>query len=119
MKKYLALSLLLFSCTADTIDYELPSEVLSIGQDQGIKLESYVVTEAVSINLKVNQNGYYSVLIKNISGSVVSKERISLSSGDNIHKVYVGVLPVSSYSVELVDEDYKLIGTEVFSMQNK
>ena len=122
MKKYIAAALIViaFSCTQDPIEdvQMIPNESLSINLDEGIKLENYIVTDEVSVNLKVAKSGNYKVVIKDISGNVVSKENIDLKLGSNIHKVYVKVLPISSYTVELVDQSNKLIGTEIFSMQN-
>ena len=122
MKKYIAAALIViaFSCTQDPIEdiQMISNESLSINLDEGIKLENYIVTDEVSINLKVAKSGNYKVVIKDISGNVVSKENIDLKLGSNIHKVYVKVLPISSYTVELVDQSNKLIGTEIFSMQN-
>ena len=122
MRKYIAVALIViaFSCTQDPIEdiQMIPNESLSINLDEGIKLENYIVTDEVSVNLKVAKSGNYKVVIKDITGNVVSKENIDLKLGSNIHKVYVKVLPISSYTVELVDKSNKLIGTEIFSMQN-
>ena len=122
MRKYIAVALIViaFSCTQDPIEdiQMISNESLSINLDEGIKLENYIVTDEVSVNLKVAKSGNYKVVIKDITGNVVSKENIDLKLGSNIHKVYVKVLPISSYTVELVDQSNKLIGTEIFSMQN-
>ena len=122
MKKYLvsALIIIAFSCTQDVIDdvQMIPNESLSINLDEGIKLENYIVTDQVSVNLKVNKSGNYKVAIENIAGNVVSKENIELKLGSNIHKIYVKALPISSYTVKLTDESGRLIGVEIFSMQN-
>ena len=122
MRKYIVASLLIitFSCTQDSIEdiQMIPNESLAINLDQGIKLESYIVTDDVSMNLKVSKSGGYNVVVKDIDGDVVSKESIDLKLGSNIHKLYVKVLPKSSYTVELIDSSNNLIGIEIFSMQN-
>ena len=122
MRKYLvsALIIIAFSCTQDVIEdvQMIPNESLSINLDEGIKLENYIVTDQVSVNLKVNKSGNYKVAIENIAGNVVSKEKIELKLGSNIHKIYVKALPISSYTVKLTDESGRLIGVEIFSMQN-
>lgn len=117
MRKLL-ICLLFVSCTVDPIEDAYVPEPLAISLDKGIKLENYIVTDQVLVNAKVDRSGQYSIKIKDISGSVVSKEVIDLKIGSNIHKVYVKVLPVSSYSVELFSESGELIGTEVFSIKN-
>ena len=122
MKKYLvsALIIITFSCTQDVIEdvQMIPNESLSINLNEGIKLENYIVTDQVSVNLKVGKSGNYKVAIENIAGNVISKENIELKLGSNIHKIYVKALPVSSYTVKLTDESGRLIGVEIFSMQN-
>jgi len=122
MKKYLvsALIIIAFSCTQDVIEdvQAIPNESLSINLDEGIKLENYIVIDEVLMNLKVSKSGRYNVKIKDITGNIISKEVIDLKLGSNIHKLYVKVLPKSSYTVELIDGSNKLIGTEIFSMQN-
>ena len=122
MRKYLvsALIIIAFSCTQDVIEdvQMIPNESLSINLDEGIKLENYIVTDQVSVNLKVNKSGNYKVAIENIAGNVISKENIELKLGSNIHKIYVKALPISSYTVKLTDESGRLIGIEIFSMQN-
>ena len=122
MRKYVIAILLAtaFSCTQDTIEDAqiLPNESLAINLEQGIKLESYIVTNDVSMNLKVSKSGSYVIVVRDIDGDVVSKEAIDLRLGSNIHKLYVKVLPKSSYTVELIDGSNNLIGTEIFSMQN-
>lgn len=115
MRKLLIL-LLFVSCTVDPV--EDVYEPLQINLDSGIKLENYVVTDEVMVNVKVDRSGRYNIKIKDIGGNVVSKESINLQIGSNIHKIYVKVLPVSSYSVELVSESGDVIGTEVFSIKN-
>ena len=122
MRKYIIAILLAtaFSCTQDTIEDAqiVPNESLAINLEQGIKLESYIVTNDVSMNLKVSKSGSYVIVVRDIDGDVVSKEAIDLRLGSNIHKLYVKVLPKSSYTVELIDGSNNLIGTEIFSMQN-
>jgi hypothetical protein len=122
MRKYLLalLFVITFSCTQDSIEdiQMIPNESLTINLDEGIKLENYIVTDEVLMNLKVSKSGRYDVKIKDISGNIVSKEVIDLKLGSNVHKLYVKVLPKSSYTVELIDGSNKLIGTEIFSMQN-
>lgn len=117
MRKLL-ICLLFVSCTVDPVEDMYVAESLAISLDKGVKLESYIVTDEVLMNVKVDRSGQYGIKIKDITGSVVSKEVIDLRIGSNIHKLYVKVLPVSSYSVELVSDSGELIGTEVFSIKN-
>jgi hypothetical protein len=51
-------------------------------------------------------------------GKTVSQELFKANAGDNILKIYVSALPVSSYTVELIDENNQMLGQSVFAMKN-
>jgi hypothetical protein len=97
---------------------EIPTpESLIINDVMGIKLESSIVVDEVRMNVKLPHNGTYRIKIKDITGKVISQEKITSSMGDNILSVYTSVLPKSSYTIELYDNNNKL-GGAVFSMDN-
>lgn len=111
------------ACTEDS-QYDYIPEVktdnaLVIEGVQGLKLESYVVTNQVKINSKLPSAGTYSIKIYDFEGNLVNQEKIEGKEGDNILNIYVSALPVSSYSVELQTADNKVIGREFFSIQTK
>lgn len=124
MKKILSILLLLFvaSCMKDPIDdYQMIVDIpekLQIVEPVGLKLESTFVTNKVSINAKFKTSGNYRIKLIDISGKVVSQEKITAESGDNILNVYTTSLEKSSYRVQLVDEFNNLLGTESFVMVN-
>lgn len=94
-------------CTSDTYeftDFTYVPESLEIVEPQGIKLENYVVENQVDINVKLPVDGTYRIKIIDISGKMVSQEKITAKEGDNILKIYVNALPVSSYEVQLLDD---------------
>jgi len=110
------------ACTQDPEYIDIPkqtSNTLTINGVQGLKLESYVVTNQVKINSKLPVAGNYKIKIYDFTGEIVSQEKIEGKEGDNILNIYVSALPVSSYSVELQTADNKVIGREYFSIQSK
>lgn len=122
MKKLLSILLLLvvFGCMKDPIDdYEIITEVpeaLQIVEPIGLKLENTFVTNKVSINAKFDKMGSYRIKIIDISGRVVSSEKISADEGDNLLNIYTTALDKSSYQVQILDEFNNILGMESFVM---
>lgn len=113
---------MVFSCTPDyDVEYisftQVPEE-LQIMEISGIKLESNVVFSEVNINVKLPSDGTYKIRLKNLTKETVSQEKITAKQGDNLLKIYVKSLPVSSYEVELLTEDNMLLGKEIFAIKN-
>lgn len=123
MKKILAiLSLIILAGCAkdeDIIVVEPNQEVpqtLIIDELVGVKLESAVVSSAVSMNIKLPLEGTYRVKIKHgLNNELISQEKVQGKEGDNIFKVYVKVLESSSYRLELTDLKHNTIGITSFS----
>ena len=118
MKKVLILLslVLLMGCMKDDdilspIDnvVEVP-ESLVIGDLQGIKVESTIVTDEVKMNIKLPYTGTYRVKIRDISKQLISQEKLEASEGDNILKVYVSSLQNDGYTLELTDDNHDIIG---------
>lgn len=123
-KRIIAIMLVLAAaaCTQDPEYIDIPKQTnntLVINEVQGLKLESYVVTNQVKINSKLPVAGTYKIKIYDFNREIVSQEKIEGKEGDNILTIYVSSLPVSSYSVELQTADNKVIGREFFSIQTK
>jgi len=124
MKKLLTLviTLLVVSCMKDDLQYITPytvvPESLVISEQSGIKLTNYLVSDEVSINVKLPTEGTYRIKIRDISNKVVSQEKLHGDQGDNILKIYVRTLPISSYTVELLTDNNKIIGRQVFGILN-
>jgi hypothetical protein len=121
MKKIIILFLFitfLVSCNDDYF-YEYPvNEVkseLQIKNNVGIKLESAFVTTEVLMNVKIDVSQKVTIKIFDISNKVVSKESMSVKSGDNILKVYTSALPSSAYRIGLYDSKGNELGITDFN----
>lgn len=123
MKKILALlTLMVFSCTPDYdvefISYTNVPEDLQILESSGIKLRSNVVDNEVDINVKLPSDGTYKIKLIDLTNNTISQEKITATQGDNVLKIYVKRLPVSSYKVKLLTENNLLLGSEIFAIKN-
>ena len=123
MKKIITIFLLILSvsCAKDEEiivlqpDQEVPQSLV-IDELQGLKLENLNVSSEVAINVKLPSDGIYRIKIKHgLNSELISQEKIQGKEGDNILKIYVNTLEVSSYRLELTDENHQLIGVTVFS----
>ena len=126
MKKVLILLslVLLVGCMKDDdilspIDnvVEVP-ESLVIGDLQGIKVESTIVTDEVKMNIKLPYTGIYRVKIRDISKQLISQEKLEAKEGDNILKVYVSSLQNDGYTLELTDDNHDIIGITSIVVNN-
>lgn len=121
MKKLLVISSLLLltmtSCMKDEIiepyTIDVP-ESLFIDNIQGLKLESFIVSDEVQMNVKLASAGTYRIKIKDFGGEIVSQEKITADSGDNILKIYVSSLSKDSYTIELTTDGGDIIGKSTF-----
>lgn len=123
MKKIITIFLLILSvsCAKDEEiivlqpDQEVPQSLV-IDELQGLKLENLNVSSEVAINVKLPSDGIYRIKIKHgLNSELISQEKIQGKEGDNILKIYVNTLEVSSYRLELTNENHQLIGVTVFS----
>lgn len=122
MKKLLSILLLLVlvGCMKDELeDFTMIDEIpesLTIVEPIGLKLQSTFVTNKVSINAKFDKMGSYRIKIIDISGRVVSSEKISADEGDNLLNIYTTALDKSSYQVQILDQFNNVLGIESFVM---
>lgn len=99
----------------DPVD-EVPSSLI-IDDLAGIKLESNIVSERVSMNVKLPEAGTYRVKIRHgMNNELISQEKVTGKEGDNILKVYVSALDKSAYKLELTTENHVVIGRTGFSV---
>tara|TARA_S200002703_G_scaffold159687_1_gene174092 strand:- start:97 stop:474 length:378 start_codon:yes stop_codon:yes gene_type:complete len=120
--KYLVLFLTLIlaiSCSEDPFlenPYGDIPENLVVETPQGIRLENYIVSDDIKINLKSTTSISTRIKILDIQDRLISQEKISIFEGDNILKVYVKAMPKSSYTIKVEDQTGNVIGKEIFSL---
>lgn len=121
MKKILSLlviSTLIFGCRK--VDVPLAPQIalsndLKIANSVGIKLQTAFVTSEVSMNVKSDISQTVTIKITDIGNTVVSKETVNVTSGDNILKVYTSALPTAAYRIALYDTYGNLLGITDFN----
>ena len=121
MKKLITLfSLLLLIGCAKDLEFdelyleEIP-ENLVIEKEAGIKLESRFANSEVRMNVKINNAGVFAIKVIDMKNQIISKEIVKGVVGDNLFKVYINTLPLSSYRLELYCDDEK-VGVEVINL---
>jgi hypothetical protein len=70
------------------------------------------------MNVKLELGGMVTIKIFDITNKVVSKEQISVKSGDNVLKVYTSTLPPSAYRIGLYDSNNNLLDITDFNKIN-
>jgi hypothetical protein len=88
---------------------------LQITSTIGIRLQSTFVTSEVAMNVKSDISQSVTIKIFDISNRVVSKETVSVNTGDNILKVYTSALPSSAYRIALYDSKGNQLGITDFN----
>lgn len=109
---------LLVSCQNEELLVPTPTEVtekLQIVGNVGIRVETPFVKEEVSMNVKAETAGTYVVKILNITNKSVSKEEVTIQSGNNVLKIYAKTLPSSAYRIGLFDMNGNLLGISDFN----
>jgi uncharacterized lipoprotein NlpE involved in copper resistance len=101
----------------DLSSSEVP-ESLEISDIMGIKVESTIVSDEIKMNVKLPYSGEYRIKIRDIGRNIVSQEKIIANAGDNILKVYTKSLNDDGYSLELTDNNNKVLGVTSIIVKN-
>lgn len=126
MKKILVSVLMVFimvGCSEENFEpidlsvSEVP-ESLEIDGIMGIKVESAIVSDEIKMNVKLPYTGEYRIKIRDIGRNIVSQEKIIANAGDNILKVYTKSLNDDGYSLELTDNNHKVLGITSIIVKN-
>lgn len=113
----------LLGCTHDILEpmdlnqVEVPESLL-IGDISGVKVESTIVSDEVRMNAKLPYTGTYRIKIRDIGKKLISQEKITANEGDNLLKVYVSSLPNDGYTIELTDENNRILGITTIIVNN-
>ena len=110
-------AILFMGCTKTEIVVPQPTagSELKINSTVGIKLQSPFVINEVAMNVKSETAQTVTIKIFDISNRVVSKETVSVNTGDKILKVYTSALPSSAYRIALYDSKGNQLGITDFN----
>lgn len=124
MKKVLytlGIILILVGCSQDTFELvdpiQMVPESMEMIEARGIKLETVFVSDKVSVNVKLDKGTQVRLKIRDISGKLVSQERLTAREGNNLLSIYTNSLKKSSYTVELTTDEGKVLGSDIFVIQ--
>jgi hypothetical protein len=67
------------------------------------------------MNVKLEKNDIATIKIIDIANRVVSKEEVSVTTGDNLLKVYTSALPSSAYRIALYGSNNIMLGITDFN----
>ena len=101
----------------DLTENEVPNSLL-IDDLMGIKVESTIVSDEVKMNVKLPYTGLYRIKIRDIGKKLISQEKITANAGDNLKNVYVSSLSNDGYTIELADNDHKVLGVTTIIVNN-
>ena len=101
----------------DLTENEVPNSLL-IDDLMGIKVESTIVSDEVKMNVKLPYTGLYRIKIRDIGKKLISQEKITANEGDNLLNVYVSSLSNDGYTIELADNDHKVLGVTTIIVNN-
>lgn len=124
MKKVLytvGIILMLVGCSHDTFELvdpiQMVPESMEMIEVRGIKLETVFVSDKVSVNVKLDKGAQVRLKIRDISGKLVSQERLTAREGNNLLSIYTNSLEKSSYTVQLTTDEGKVLGSDIFVIQ--
>ena len=124
MKKVLytvGIILMLVGCSQDTFELvdpiQMVPESMEMIEVRGIKLETVFVSDKVSVNVKLDKGAQVRLKIRDISGKLVSQEKLTAKEGNNLLSIYTNSLEKSSYTVELTTDEGNVLGSDIFVIQ--
>ena len=124
MKKVLytvGIILMLVGCSQDTFELvdpiQMVPESMEMIEVRGIKLETVFVSDKVSVNVKLDKGAQVRLKIRDISGKLVSQEKLTAKEGNNLLSIYTNSLEKSSYTIELTTDEGNVLGSDIFVIQ--
>ena len=124
MKKVLytvGIILMLVGCSQDTFELvdpiQMVPESMEMIEVRGIKLETVFVSDKFSVNVKLDKGAQVRLKIRDISGKLVSQERLTAREGNNLLSIYTNSLEKSSYTVEFTTDEGNVLGSDIFVIQ--
>ena len=106
MKKILLILLIIIGCVKDdysdfqTFNSNLTDDMF-IAEPTGLKFQGPNITDGSKFNLKVLEEGEYSIEIRDYFKNLTSKSIINAKSGDNVMKFYTKALQDGDYTISV------------------
>ena len=103
---YFWLFVLFLACTKDDYSdfqtlYPNTAGNMSIAEVTGLKFEGSNITDGSKFNLKVLEEGKYTIEIRDYFKNLTSKSTIDAKSGDNVLKFYTKALQGGDYTITI------------------
>ena len=117
MKKILLILLIIIGCVKDdysdfqTFNPNLTDDMF-IAESTGLKFQGPNITDGSKFNLKVLEEGEYSIEIRDYFKNLTSKSIINAKSGDNVMKFYTKALQDGDYTISVNKN-----GTQLFNVK--
>ena len=105
-KYYFWLFFLFLACTKDdysdfqTLNPNIAGD-MAIADVTGLKFEGSNITDGSKFNLKVLEEGEYSIEVRDYFKNLTSKSIIDAKSGDNVLKFYTRALQDGDYTITI------------------
>ena len=106
MRKFTILFLLLvvLSCQKDDFFIEpYAPQALAIDALTGIRFAEQSPTDGTLYNLKTDNSGTYTVEILDLTKTLVSRNTLKVTEGDNIYTLYTRALGTGQYTFRFLD----------------
>jgi len=100
---YFWLFVLFLACTKDDHQFIYPDLIdsMSIASPTGLKFEGSNITNGSKFNLKVLEEGKYTIEVRDYFKNLTSKSIIDAKSGDNVLKFYTQALQGGDYTITI------------------
>ena len=111
---YFWLFFLFLACVKDDHQFVYPDLTgsISIIAPTGLKFEGPNITNGSKFNLKVLEEGKYTIEIRDYFKNLTSKSTIDAKSGDNVLKFYTRALQDGDYTITIGND-----GQEIYNVK--
>lgn len=111
---YFWLFFLFLACAKDDHQFVYPDLTgsISIIAPTGLKFEGPNITNGSKFNLKVLEEGKYTIEIRDYFKNLTSKSTIDAKSGDNVLKFYTRALQDGDYTITIGND-----GQEIYNVK--
>lgn len=105
---YTLLFTLFLACAPDEYDFivtQFVADELKINETTGLQFDDNSVYDGAKFNIKTDTDGKYTVEILDLTNSLVSRNTLKVTEGDNVYTIYTRVLETGDYTFRFLDEN--------------